>query len=522
MKQSIGAALLIIALVGCGRSGGDDDGGDNGGDGDGGAGGDDVKIQDIQDDAMPVGTAVGLKGVVVTAIDTYGSRKGGIYVQEPEGGEYSGIFVYLSGAAAADLEVGQLVDVAGGVKDEFAWQGGGCDDGEEETDSLTEISPTEGGGITVTDAGDGTLPTPPELNAWDLSGLDGAAEAEKWEGVPVTLTNIRALREPEGVDEDDPTLKELLISGPFSLSSSLTELSDSIAEGDCYSSVTGIVDWFFTYKLLPRTAADLVTGDSCAPIENTAELCDDGMDNDHTGNGDCADFACQGAVEACTTDHTVAELQGGDVERDMRVRLTDVVVLGRSFNGKRIWVSDDVATSGPETGIYLYRPSEMDALDASITQGKTIPTLEGSLNERLSGCTNNPLSQLAFVDEGFTATGGGAGPDPNDEAPLSEIVSDGPDGEQWEGTLVSLSGLEVTEINQNESFNLEFTVSDGTSSVVIDDDIFRYADVEVGQCLDVIGIVSYNTFDESQDGGLPPHVTINPRAASEVDVVACP
>lgn len=513
MKHTIATALLVLALGACSRSG-DDDGGDNGG-GDGGPDGDDTTIQEIQDVAMPVGTAVSLNGVVVTAIDTYGGRKGGIYVQEPDGGEYSGIFVYLTGADAADLEVGDLVDIAGGVKDEFAWEGGGCEDGEEETESLTEISPAEGGSVTVTKSGDGTVPTPPVVNAWDLSGAAGAAEAEKWEGVPITLENVRVMRAPDGVDSDDETLVEMLVTGPFPVSSSLTDLA-AVAENDCFASMTGIVDWFFDYKLLPRTAADLVAGDGCAPAETTEELCTDGMDNDHTGNGDCADFACQGAIEACTLDQTVADLQGGDVEPDSRVRLTDVVVLGRSFNGKRLWLSDDVATSTAESGIYLYRPSDMDALDASISQGKTV-TVEGSLREFYSGCTDNPLSMLHFVEEGFTASGGGAGPDANDTVELATLVSE-TEGESWEGSLVIVKDVEVTAINQNESFNLEFTVGDGTSSIVVDDDIFRYVAVEVGQCLTITGIVHYNTFDESDEGGLPPHIVILPRSAAEVTV----
>ena len=523
MKHGIGAAFVLCALVGCGRSGGDDDGGDNGGNPDAG-GGEDVTIQEIQSDSMPVGTAANVRGVVVTAIDNYGSRKGGIYVQEPEGGEYSGIFVYLSGTEAADLMPGDLVDVVGGVKDEFAWQGGGCDDGEEETDSLTELSPAEGSSISVEKVGDGTIPTPPVLNPWDLSGLAGVAEAEKWEGVPVTFENIRAMREPEGVDDDDPTLKELLITGPFSLGSSLTELSDSIAEGDCYASVTGIVDWFFNFKLLPRTPADLVVGDSCAPAETTEELCTDEMDNDHTGNADCADFGCQDAVEACTLDASIAELQGGDFAPDSRVRLTDVVILGVSYNGKRLFLSDGGGgTSMPETGIYLYRPSAMAALDPmdGFVQGATIPSLEGNLREMYSGCANNSFSMLHFVEEGFTASGTGDDPAPNTDATLAEVTSDGPDGEKWEGTLVTLEGLEVTEINQNESYNLEFTVSDGTDSLVVDDEIWRYEDVAVGQCLNITGIMSYNVYDESSNGGLPPHITILPRDIPEVEVVDC-
>src|SRR5688572_24014874 len=121
MKHVIAVSALLLSLgSACSRSGGDDDGGDNGGGADGGGGG--QTIFDVQSESMPVGTAVSLDGVVVTAIDNYGTRKGGIYVQEPEGGAYSGVFVYLQGTEAAELAVGDLIDLDGAVKDEFALQ----------------------------------------------------------------------------------------------------------------------------------------------------------------------------------------------------------------------------------------------------------------------------------------------------------------------------------------------------------------------------------------------------------------
>src|SRR5690606_16226981 len=204
MKYSIAFALsLLLCAPACGRD--DDDGGGGGGGGggaDGGAG-DDTTIFQVQSDDMPVGTAVTVRGVVVTAIDTYGSRKGGIYVQEPEGGAFSGVFVYLRGTEAADLEVGDLVDLEGFVKDEFAWQGG-CDSGEDEG-SLTELSPAEGVTPTVTKVGDGTVPAPEVLQPWELAA--SLEESEKWEGVLVTFENVRVLNPPSGDTDDQRTMR---------------------------------------------------------------------------------------------------------------------------------------------------------------------------------------------------------------------------------------------------------------------------------------------------------------------------
>ncbi len=512
MKKLSVLCLFLVFGFACGR-GGDDDGGDTGDSGDNGDGdgGDDDTIFDIQSDSMPAGTAVTVKGVVVTAIDNYGSRKGGIYVQEPEGGEYSGVYVYLNGTQAADLEVGDLVDVTGGVKDEFAWQGGCEGSGGEDEGSLTELSPAEGVTPTVTKTGDGTVPAAEVLTPWDLAA--DPAESEKWEGVLVTFENARVLSPPSG-DKDDQM--EMFVTGPYRVQSSLTALGDTIAEGDCYGSITGIGDFFFDYKILPRSAADLVAGEGCAPAENTLELCGNDVDDDHSGQGDCADFGCQDVVESCTIGTTVSDIQSGEVPENMRVSLEDVVVLGRSFNGKRLWVSDDVATSGPKTGVYVFQPSSADPFDDSVTVGKTV-SLSANIDELYSGCAQNPLTELTFVVDpaSVVGTGSGTGPDPLTDVPLATLASDA-QGEMYEGTLVVIEKVSVKKIEQNESFNLEFTVTNGTTDLVVDDDIWRYEAVAEGLCLNITGIMHYNTFDESQDGGLAPHIVILPRKMSEV------
>ena len=509
MKKLSVLCLFLVFGFGCGSRGGGDDDGDNGGT-DGGSDGDDT-IFDIQSDSMPAGTAVTVKGVVVTAIDTYGEKKGGIYVEEPDGGAFSGVYVYLSGTEAADLEVGNLVDLDGFVKDEFSWQGG-CP-GEENTGSVTELSPGEGVTATVTKSGDGTVPEPEVLQPWDLAA--SADEAEKWEGVLVKFDGARVLTPPSAEEKVDQVT--MWVTGPFTIQSSLTELADTIAEGDCYSSITGIGDYFFDYKILPRSAADLAVGGDgdCLPAENTLELCGNDVDDDHSGQGDCGDFGCQDVVESCTADTSIADIQNGTVTRNSKVRLTDVVITGVSFNKKRYWISDDVPTAAPNTGVYVYRPSGADPLDTGKYKIGAKLSLVGNVDQQLAGCSGNALTELTFVEPDADPTGSGAGPTPMAGVDLATLASD-TNGEPYEGVVVRLQKVSVKKIDQNESFNLEFTVTDGTADLVVDDDIFRYEDVEEGQCLNITGIMHYSTFDNSGDGGLAPHITIEPRQASEV------
>src|SRR3569833_3715391 len=53
-----------------------------------------VTIQQVQDDAMAPGSAVALHDVVVTAIDTFGSKVGDFWVEEKGGGKRSGVHVF--------------------------------------------------------------------------------------------------------------------------------------------------------------------------------------------------------------------------------------------------------------------------------------------------------------------------------------------------------------------------------------------------------------------------------------------
>src|SRR5690242_17896335 len=80
-----------VAAMGACRGGGDDDGDDDddvpgidAGPNDDGSTPTGTTVKDVQDPAknMPKGTPVTLEGVIVTAIDTYGTRVGSIYVQD--------------------------------------------------------------------------------------------------------------------------------------------------------------------------------------------------------------------------------------------------------------------------------------------------------------------------------------------------------------------------------------------------------------------------------------------------------
>jgi len=501
---SVLPVLLSLALLGACRdsSNSNVDGGNNNAD----AAGGEHTIFDVQNDSMPIGTTVNLRGVVVVAIDTYGGRTGGVYVQEPEGGAFSGVFVFLNDTSAASLTVGDLVDVIGGVKDEFALS----DDTTGRT--LTEISPPDGGSISITKTGDGTVPTPPVLNPWDLAADD--AEAEKWEGVLITFENVRVNSAPRNVSMSDPTLKEMNVTGPFAVSSGLTELADTITREDCYASITGIGDYFFSYKVLPRNGADLVGGGTnCLAPEEGATACGDKTDNDYDGFTDCADFSCVDVAQnVCVTTSTVVQVQDGtNGTTGTTVSLTDVVVTGVTFNRKHLWVQDQGGV-GPYNGIYVYRGSSAAELPAEIVAGRVVD-VTGKVDE-FSFEQGSGVETLTELEDSIVT-------DKSSNVTPTIVTGQGLTAlkdEQYEGVLVTLAAVPVLTLPTGGAGPYEWSVGVAGTDLVIDDDIYRHTPT-VSTCVTITGLMSYNGFDT----GLASYKRVLiPLGASDVTIVTCP
>jgi hypothetical protein len=246
-----------------------------------------LRVQDVQNDAMPIDTPVRLAGVVVTAVDRYGSKIGAFWVEDPAGGAFSGVEVF--GAQAADFDLlglGDVVTIDHARKTEFA----SVNDTSGRT--VTELAPEVGMTMSVTKTGVGTVPAPSIVDTTLMAAVP--AEAEKWEGVLVEADNVRLgntlVPAPPGADA---TNVEAPITGPIVLFSSMTKIDPAVYTREyCFAKLTGIVDYFFTYNLLPRTATDLGSaGTGCLGSE-AVPFCANGQDDDHDGLIDCADPSC--------------------------------------------------------------------------------------------------------------------------------------------------------------------------------------------------------------------------------------
>jgi hypothetical protein len=428
----------------------------------------DVRIQDIQSDAMAPGTVVSVKGVVVTAIDAFGSRAGDLFVQEPEGGERSGVKIF--GAPldqVAMLQVGDLVDIAGAAKEEFALSS------DTSGRKVTELKPA-GGGMTIKKVGTGTVPAPAIVDAVALSMMDKAAreaEWEKWEGVLITVINARQIAAQRSFGQG-PDQVEFRITGVARVQSVLAPLPATNAFGVCYERITGIGDYFFNDLVLPRSTDDLVPGGTgCRPMATSI-------------------------VAAQSTPNTEV------------VDLRDLVVTGRDDIGatsKGFWVADALEAA-PYNGIFVFT-REVSA-PAEYVPGAVV-SVRGAVTEFDLGSGGNPptgdtLTQIAEPIHALVSAPMGV---PVPVKVTADVVSDiGESGEPYESVLVQVENVKVTNTNAGGG-KVELTDNSG-NKLIMDDDAFVWPEQVLNTCYaTVTGIMSVQVIDNVR--------TINPRALTD-------
>ncbi|HEY3803652.1 MAG TPA: hypothetical protein VGL61_13645 [Kofleriaceae bacterium] len=526
-KTPVVVALLSIFFACRSNNNGDDDNG--GGDAGSGSGGF-VTIQQVQDPSMAPGTAVNLQNVVVTAVDTFGTRVGDFWVEEPEGGPFSGVLIFPPSAAlttVASLVPGDVVTITGGEKDEFALSGSDADP-TGRTD--TEVEQITGGMMTIKMTSSGTVPAPATVDLNTIGQLYDPSQADTngggsafnaawqmWEGVLVTATNVDAFGAPKKFGSGGADQWSLDISGDAELEGSLTDITQSnIAVDTCLGTLTGVVDYFYQFLIYPRSSSDFSTGGTGCVFENAANgsaYCTDGKDNDGNGFTDCADLGCEVGANAylgtscvgtgtatcgCSANEAVgsgaAALQAVTGTAKPAMVLNSVVVSAVSKSG--FWIADN-ATAASGHGGFVFTSS---APPATAVIGATM-TVQG-LGERFgSGAQTEPELEDPTVI-GTPTTGATLVP----ATPALATATDITMGAPWVGSLVSFSGpFLITTVTTHD-----ITMTNGTTSFTMADTAFpTFGGVTpvVGHCYtSLIGVM--DLFQQTR--------TVNPRMASDM------
>ena len=193
---------------------------------------------------------------------------------------------------------------------------------------------------------------------------------------------------------------------------------------------------------------------------------------------------------ACpTTETSVADIQAGEIEVDTEVSLSGVVVTGVSFDRRQLWVQ--VAQQAAEnSGIFVFRGFNAEPLPADVATGATLD-LRGTVTEFPCSddlCADATLTEITSATVDLDSMAEGPPPTALSGVDLATVASD-PDGEPYEGVLVTLQNVEVT--GENNQFGV-FFIGDGATDLMVDNDIFEH-EATVGECFATLTGIMHRT-----------------------------
>lgn len=223
--------------------------------------GDGVRIKDVVDPAKKMaGAFVNITGATVVWVDTFdetrdGKSKGTIYVQDVGSNDkYSGTSLFGPTFVPSNLRVapGDVVDLNGQYT-ESANIGKAIFTPPQ---VLPQIAKP-----TSTFRFEYKLPDPVVI---DVNDLNDYAKGRPWMNMLVTVKDVTVGTAPS--DSDPPTGRvtapitaDITNRNGATMSNELTDIApNSLPAGTKLKSLTGLVTWFFSYHIAPRSQADIV------------------------------------------------------------------------------------------------------------------------------------------------------------------------------------------------------------------------------------------------------------------------
>jgi len=390
------AAMASNSISGCGATeNGSDSDADSDGDSDTDtdSDADGTTIYDVQQGEVAEDETVTINGVVVTT--PVHMEEGGVFVEEPEGGPYSGIYLYMYSdvLAEVDLVPGAEVNITGVYTEFFGY---------------SEITIQSINDITVLGMTD--VPAAEEVDPADVA--TGGDLAEAYEAVLVKIASPEVTDDTLGYGEWE--ISDSLIVDDFFFETSGGPSTDGVdpAAGDTFDSITGVLYLSFDeVKLEPRSAED---------FENWS--------------GGDADTDTDTDTDA---DADIYDLQQGVVAEDTLVELTGVIVTSPlSYDGEDFFVQE--AAGGQYSGILIHNyDGGTDPADVEVGD---VVTVSGFYTE-FYGCSEVTVSDSSYI----TVTGTDAVPAPALVA-AADISNTGSLAENYEGVLVRVENVTVNDL----------------------------------------------------------------------------
>jgi hypothetical protein len=221
-----------------------------------------LRIADVQNPKSPAfapNTNVDLTSLAVLWVDTFdetqdGKSQGTVFVQDiGSTAPYSAISVYQPSFVPSDprLLPGDILDFVGPYQEVTSIGTAHFSPGQ----TLPQLAKPVG-----TFRYEYQAPAPRLIQ---LGDLDNYATGRQWEGMVVTVHDVYAVAGTESGGRVTYTLAVTPDAGTnvntVSMSNEEYDLkSTDFPPGTHFQSVTGLVTWFFSYHIAPRTPADLV------------------------------------------------------------------------------------------------------------------------------------------------------------------------------------------------------------------------------------------------------------------------
>ena len=486
-------------------------------------------ISDIQSGVIAEETVVTITGTVTAGSGETPDGSVAFYLQEGTG-QYSGINVYISSSSGFSVNRGDSIFVTGEYVEYYD---------KTEIDNVTDIT------VISTDV---TLPTAEVLT------LD-QTDWEPWEGVLISIQNITVSNDDAGYGEWKVTdgVDSLIIDNAGNYTYTPTN-------GEFIASITGPLNYSFSnYKMIPRDDVDIdLTGDSpsisnivinpSSPTDTddvivSATITDNGTiasatltydagsgNTDITMSNTSGDIYA-GTIPAQTSGTTVSYSitavdnegnnstsdvssylvisSGGDITAIYDIQYTTDASGDSPLDGQSVSISGIVTAEfwgssgnkylnvqdavGPWNGIVAYNSNGWDTFDFSTTAGVVHSVAEGD-SITLTGTVDEYYNLTEIVDVTEVIV---HGPAVNMISPTvvtpGQVMTGGTEAEAYEGCLVKVDNVTVDNADLG---NGEWSVTDGTNSLHVDDIWDYYYFPETGQALaGVAGVMTYTYSD---------------------------
>jgi predicted extracellular nuclease len=417
-------------------------------------------IMDINKKVIKEGAKVTLKEVIVVAVDGYGEYTGDVYVQDPSGAAYGGLKLFApqrndGGGAVSDLKPGDHVSVTGTVM-YFSPKSSPFPDDKK----VIEIAK---GGLIAKLSG-GAPPPPKELTATEART---EATAVQWLHMLIKVKN-------EAVTECyNSTYSEFGIGKGLDVDDELFLVQPPPKFGDCVTG-TGILGYFYSYKLWPRSQEDFTAGTGCPVVANaTIKEIQDESSAKHPAPESPVIVSGEAVVTAVDT---IATASGTSTTK--------------YYNG--FWIGDPAG--GAYSGIYVYyKWHDGTAATNKPVVGNKVE-VAGTYQEYQPDSKNpTKLSEISYPC--VTDKGPGTLPQPAVVNP-ADIATNGSKVKEYEGVLVKVENVTVgAEIKTTGTTPRTVGFSLQGSNLYVENEIFDFLKnnpVVVGQTYkSITGVLHY-------------------------------